>query len=349
MVLELHKLYPDAPIYTSVYTPATMPMFEDADVRTTWLNKFPKKNKHQLWSLIRPKAFRDLDLSEYDLVIASCTAESKQVRVSPGAELIIYCNTPIRYYWSHYHEYIASPGLGLLNPLVRYILPLLIGPLRHSDKKAAQKAGHFMANSHEVKKRIKKYYDRESAVVNPPVDVDRFRPDKFKNKRSGFIITSRQVPYKRIDLAILACNQLKLPLTVIGSGSEHQSLKRIAGETIKFVVDPDDQEIVKYYHDAEAFIFPAEEDFGIVPVEAMAAGLPVIAFSKGGSQDYVVDGETGIFFHEQSVAALVAAIRKYQKTDFKPQKISNFAEKFSPDRFKLEVKEFVAEALNSRQ
>ncbi len=340
VVYQLHKLFPDAPIYTSVYDPSTLPMFEDADVRTTYLQHLPFKHKHQLYAALRPRAFRSLDLSEYDVVISSSSAESKQVRVRDDAVHVCYCHTPIRYYWSHYYEYISNPSLGVLNPLARYILPIIVPYLRKSDLKAAKNVGYFIANSNEVKGRIKEYYKRNSEVVFPPVDVDRFEPKK-ESKRSGFIIAGRQTAYKRIDLAVEACTQLGLNLKVVGDGPEHSHLKRIAGPTITFETNVNDSQMPKFFHEAEAFIFPSFEDFGIVPIEAMAAGLPIIAYREGGANDYVVEGKTGTFFKKQTVNTLKKILQEFRPKDYSRAKIIAHAQQFSNERFKLEIEEFV--------
>jgi len=339
VVFELHQLFPKAPIYTSVYDKAALPMFENADVRTTYLQRFPFKHKQQLYASFRPRAFKKLDLSEYDLVISSSSAESKQVRVKDGAIHVCYCHTPIRYYWSNYTEYIANPGMGVLNPLVRYILPVMVPFLRRSDYKAAQRVTAFVANSNEVKNRIKKYYDRDSVIISPPVDVERFVPSG-KTERSGFIIAGRQTSYKRVDLAVEACTQLGLNLTVVGSGAENARLRRLAGPTVKFLSNVRDSEMPALFHKAEAFIFPTLEDFGIVPVEAMAAGLPVIAFGKGGALDYVIEGKTGTFFNEQTVSSLSKSLKKFNRSKYDQSEIIAHARQFSNERFKLEVKEY---------
>lgn len=341
VLYELHRMFPDAPIYTSVFDKSALPQFDDAEVRTTWLQKMPfLKFKHQLWTPLRPRAFRSLDLSKFDLVISSSSAEAKQVRVRKGATHICYCHTPTRYFWVNPDYYKQNPGLGPLNFLAPLVMPIFINSLKKSDFKAAKRVDYFVANSNEVKSRIEKSYGRESVVINPPVEVERFRTESH-HKRSGFVIISRQIPYKRIDLAIKACNELKLPLTVIGTGPEHENLKSIAGDTITFTGFVSDEEVPDYFHKAEAFIFPSDEDFGIAPVEAMAAGLPVIAFGKGGILDSVVDGETGVLFERQTVDSLKKAIAKYQSTKFDRAKISKHAERFNIERFRLEMTEFI--------
>lgn len=346
MLYQLHQLYPDAPIFTSVYEPEALPMFDKADVRTTWLQKLPFRRKHQLYALLRPWAFRSLDLSEFDVVLTSSSAESKQVRVRPGAVHICYCNTPIRYYWSHYQEYRADPGFGPLNPLVRLVLPLVVKPLRWLDYRAAQRVTYFIANSNTIKDRIKKYYRRDSAVIWPPADLERFAKPKGHNlPRRGFLAVGRQVPYKRIGLAVAACTKLNLPLTVIGRGSEHEKLKAMAGPSVTFLNDVPDDAIASYFHQAEALIFPSEEDFGILPVEAMAAGCPVIAYGVGGARDTVVEGKTGLFFERQTVTALEKTLQNFSRRHFDEAALVKHAAAFSNDRFRYEIESFVNEHL----
>lgn len=345
VVYELHMLYPDAPIYTSVYDPTALPAFNGADVRTSFLQHFPLKHKHQLYAALRPLAFRKLDLQEFDVIISSCSGESKQIVKAPNAIHICYCHTPIRYYWNNYDEYKANPGLGALNPLVKLALPILVPFLRKSDYKAAQKVSQFVANSEEVKGRIKKYYDQDSLVIHPPVDTKRFEP-KGKTKRSGFVIAGRQTPYKRFDLAVAACTELELDLTVIGGGPENSKLKAMAGPTVKFLTNVSDKEMPELFQKAEAFIFPALEDFGIVPVEAMSAGTPVIAYGKGGALDYVVEGKTGLLFKEQTVESLKQALKIFDKTKFGQQEIISHAQKFSNQEFAKKISSLVKKLTN---
>lgn len=318
-----------------------MPAFKDKDVRTTFLQKLPfLKFRHQLWSPLRPRAFRKLDLSEFDVVISVDTAEAKNVRVRKDAIHICYCNSPIRYYWSHYKQYKKDPGLGKLNFIAKLLIPIMVDPLRRRDYRAAQKVDYFIGNSDEVVRRIRKYYRRKAVTINPPVDAALFSAKKLP-KKEGFIIAGRQTPYKRFDLAIQACNELELPLTVIGNGSEHERLKEIAGPTIKMLSDVDDKQLVKEFQKAQTFIFPTEEDFGIVPIEAMAAGCSVIAYAKGGVKDWMIEGKTGEVFHTQSVNSLKKVLLDFKPKKYKTKTLQDHAETFNPDRFRLEIKEFV--------
>lgn len=350
LVLELHKLYPDAPIYTSTFDRKNMPAFADLDIRTTYLDRWLPgfiRHKHILWPVLRAHAFRKLDMSEYDLIISSSTAESKAVKKRPDATHICYCNTPTRYYWSHYEEFKNSFHFGPLNIIIKPVIRPFVWWMRKLDLQAVAGVDHFMANSSEVQKRITKYYNRESTVVWPAVDVDRFSISNPQSSvsnhkpRSGFIIWGRHVPYKRFDLAIQACNKLKLPLTVVGTGPETEHLKNLAGPTISFTGRVSDDELVRLAHSAEGFLFPGEEDFGIAPVEAIAAGTPIIAFNSGGARDYVIEGKTGTFFNKQTVGSLVNTMKKFNHKNYNEAEMQSFAKQFSPTRFRREVKTFI--------
>ncbi len=344
VVLAMAKAFPDAPIYTSVFTPDDMPAFAQLDVRTTWLQKLPGflRKRHQLFPVLRAQAFRKLDLSQYDIIISSASAEAKAVRKRPSAVHICYCHTPTRYYWSHYDEYRREPGFGPLNPLVRLIIPPFVAWMRRLDLRAVAGVDYFIANSTTVAKRIQTYYHRDSFVLNPPVELQRFRNLAIDTVRSDFVVLGRQVPYKRVDLAVQACNKLALPLTVYGNGSEHDRLVAMAGPTIQFVTSADDPHIAKALTTAKAFIMPQEDDFGIVQIEAMAAGTPVIAYGTGGSRDAVVDGKTGIFFDEQTAESLTEALQEFTTLEFNRPTIQKHAEKFSEERFVKTLRDFVA-------
>jgi glycosyltransferase involved in cell wall biosynthesis len=348
VVLAMHEAFPDAPIYTSTFTPETMPTFEDLDVRTTYLQNLPKpfRKLHKFFPMLRVNAFKKLDLSEFDIIISSSSAESKQVqKTRPNQVHICYCHTPIRYYWSHYNEYRRDPGFGKLNWLVRLAMPLMIPALKKSDYKAAQKVDVFIANSTEVQKRIKKYYGKTSTIIYPPVDVNRFTPSLTRG--DYYVALGRQVPYKRIDLAVAAATKLGVKLRVYGNGSEHQHLVNIAGPTVQFFTErfgnASDDAVATALNSAKGYIFPAEEDFGIVQVEALAAGTPVIAYSKGGTLDIVQDGESGVLFHRQTVNAVVDAIKSAEQTDFLPGTLRRKAKRFDKSLFITKIKKIVGD------
>lgn len=343
VVLSMHKAFPDAPIFTSVFEPQGCPQFKGLDVRTTWLQRLPKflRKRHQLFPVLRAHAFRKLDLTDYDVVISISSAEAKAVRVKSGARHICYCLTPTRYYWSHYQEYKKSPGLGPLNPLARLLLPAFVGWMRRLDLRAVQGVTEFVAISSAIAERIKTYYGRDSVIIYPPVAMDRFRSLTITGKREGFVALGRQVPYKRFDLAVQACTELGVPLTVLGNGPEHARLVAMAGPTVKFVVGAPDKAVADALTHAQGFIFPQEEDFGIVQIEAMAAGTPVVALAKGGALDVVTEGKTGVFFNEQTADSLKSAIKKAQTTRFAPKVLQAHAEQFSEEHFIQQLHDLV--------
>lgn len=346
VVLELHKLFPQAPIYTSVFDYEKMTAFGSMDVRTTYLQKLPKKlrYKHTLQPTLRPRAFRKLDLSEFDIIISSSSAEAKAVRKTRANQThIAYIHTPIRYYYSHYNEFKKEFQFGKLTPLIRPFIPLMVRWMRKLDLASVKDIDILIANSTITQERIKKYYHRDSVIVHPPVDVKKFLPTS-KTKRHGLVIWGRHVPYKRFDLAIEACNKLGIDLTIAGAGSDTERLKKLAGPTIKFVGRISDAELVKLAHHSEAFLFPNEEDFGIAAVEALAAGLPIIAYAKGGALDIVTDNETGILFHEQTTESLIAAIQKFQTTKFNQINLTNRAKRFDRSFFDAKIKKIVADS-----
>ena len=346
VVLALAEAFPGAPIYTSVYTPSTMPAFKKYDVRTTYLQNLPRplRKLHKFFPMLRVAAFRSLDLSGYDIIISSSSAESKQVRKTrPGQIHVCYCHTPIRYYWSHYKEYKKDPGFGTLNWLIRLVMPLMVPGLKRADYEAAQHVDVFIANSEEVKKRITKYYGKPSTVIHPPVDINRFTPERERG--DYYVALGRQIPYKRIDLAVQAATKLNLPLKVYGNGSEHEKLKSLAGPTIEFFTGrfgaASDKAVTSALNSARGFIFPSEEDFGIVSVEALAAGAPVIGYGKGGTLDIVQDGESGVLFHEQTVKAVADALKKAERTEFLPGTLRRKSQRFEKNLFIRKMRKVV--------
>jgi len=345
VVLELHKLYPEAPIYTSQYNKNAIPWFDDADIRTTGLQRLPKRLKKFL-PLLRAWSFRRLDLSEYDLVISSSGAEAKGVHTGPNTTHICYCHSPTHYYWIRPDEYLARPGFPRgFNWLARLGLKLLMETLKRWDLQAAKQPDFIIANSTHTQAMIKKYYKRDSTVIFPPVELDRFKlPAASKQPlRHGFVVAGRQTPYKRIDLAIEACNELKVPLIVIGDGPEHRRLEKLADRNVTFLTNVGDHEIGAHFQSALGYIFPGVDDFGIVAVEAMAAGTPVIAYRKGGALDYVVDGKTGLFFDKQDVKSLTKILEAALAKNFKYDAIAEHAEQFSAQSFARNIKAYVTE------
>jgi glycosyltransferase involved in cell wall biosynthesis len=340
VVLELHRIFPEAPIYTSQYDPSKISWFNSADVRTTWVNKLPKSLKKFL-PVLRALSFARLDLSDYDLILSSSGAEAKAVKVGPNSIHICYCHSPTHYYWLRYEAYLANPGFGSLDWLARTGLKVLVGPMRKWDYKAAQKPNYLIANSNYTKANILKYYNRESSVIFPPVDINKYASKgQAESKRKGFVITGRQTPYKHVDLAVAACTKLNLDLDVIGTGPDNKKLRAMAGPTIKFLGQASDEIKAVRLQSAQAFIFPGVDDFGISAVEALAAGTPVIAYKGGGSLDYI-NTSTGLFFDKQTVAELCRTLEKFKRTQFETVKIKKFSQSFSPVVFKENITSFI--------
>lgn len=335
VVYELHKMFPEAPIYTSYSTKEWREKLDDKVV-TGYLQHWPFSKLRKFLPVLRQHWFRKLDLNAYDLIISSSgNGEAKFVTKRPGAKHICYCHTPPHFYWRKYEEYLKHPSF---RPkwLVRLGLRLLVKPLRKRDYAAAQKVDHFIANSTHIQNDIRTFYDRSSVVIHPPVDVEKFSKVKkhSDSKQQLFIVWGRHVPYKRFDLAIQACNKLKVPLTIIGQGPETENLKRLAGPTITFNGFLSHDELIAEASKASAFLFPGEEDFGIAPVEALALGLPVIAYKSGGALDYIEDGKTGLFFTLQTVESFTNAIQDFEKRKFKAADIRAATEKFSTLSFR---------------
>ncbi len=351
VVLEIHKLFPNAPIYTSVYDEEKMGAFQDLDVRTTYLQKIlPKfiRYKHTLWPVFRAFAFRKLDLSEFDIIISSSSAEAKAVKKTrPDQIHISYIHTPIRYYWSHYDEFRKEFNFGPLTPLIRPFIPAFVKWMRKKDLESVKGVDVFIANSTITQKRIKEYYGKPSTVIYPPVNIKRFTPPP-EGHREGYVVWGRHVPYKRFDLAIEACNKLGRKLTVIGSGVDTERLKSLAGPTVEFTGRISDEELENRAHKAKAFLFPNEEDFGIAAVEAIAAGTPVIAYKKGGALDIVQDGETGVFFENQTVDDLAGAIEKFETlSEFRPATLHRKSKRFETSLFQTKMKKIVGDAIET--
>ncbi len=360
VLLKIHQLFPDAPIWTSKYDAKGIDWFSDADIRTGWLQKFPTKMRRILGPF-RQWYFSHLDLSEYDLIISVTGAEAKAVKSgkwlhkkgkknvknSEGLH-ISYCHVPTQYYWQMNSEYMKNPGFGFLNPLVRFFLRLLITPLRRADLKAAKRVDYFVTISDYAKEQIRKYYEREAIVIHPPVEIEDFYNRKSVSQVADYYITTaRQVNWKRIDLAVKACKIAKRKLLVIGEGPEHDRLVKMAGgsELIEFLPLMGKKELASYLAEAKGYLFPSLEPFGIAPVEALAAGCPVIAFNKGGSRDYIIEGKNGVLFNKQTAKSLSEAILRFEKMKFNREKISKGVDEFSEARFDKELKKFIDEKI----
>ncbi len=345
VIVELHNLYPAAPLYMAYCSDQSRQALGDADLHVSYMQRYPFSKLYKFLPLMRQLWFHRLKLQGYDIVISVGSAEAKGIRVPMGTVHINYCYTPTHYYWIRYEEYLRSPGFGgFLNPIARLGLKLLLKPARRWDYKAAQRPDVMIAISSVVQHRIQTYYHRDSLLIHPPVDTSRFRPTA-QQRRVGFVVAGRQTPYKRIDLAVQACTMANLPLKVIGNGPDHERLVKMAGPTIEFLTNLPDEDMPKHFQSAEAFIFPNEDDFGIVLVEAMAAGTPVIAYRAGGALDTVVEGKTGLFFDEQIPKNLADTLRRFDSSKFDHQEIVAHARNFDSQVFKSQMQAMVLKAL----
>lgn len=341
-VLEtLVRLYPDAPIYTSIYAPDLLPdAYRAWDLRTSWLDRLPGIHRHhQRYLPLYPLAFDRLDLSAYEVVLSNKSGFCHGVRSGPETIHICYCLTPTRYIWD-LESYLARENFGAA---VRAAARLVARVYRGWDYAAAQRVDHFVAISTEVRARIQRVYHRDSTIIYPPVEAaQRFTPAPSHD--DYFLVLSRLVPYKRIDLAVEACTRLDLPLLVGGTGRDRERLEALAGPTVQFLGYVPDADLPDLFARCRAFIFPGLEDFGIVPVQAMAAGRPVIAFRGGGSLDTVIPGKTGAFFEEQTLESLMAALQAFDERDYSPDEIRAHALRFDAATFTRQISEFVARA-----
>lgn len=342
-VLEaLVSLYPDAPIYTSMYAPDKMPPhWQHWDIRTSFLDHAPFiHRKQQLYFPLYPMAFEQHDLRGYDVVISNKSGFCHGVITGPETVHICYCLTPTRYVW-RYHQYAEQEGLSRL---ARGMLQPFLSWLRVWDRLAADRVDHFIAISQEVRRRIGKVYRREAAIIYPPVDVNRFAP---ANKiEDYYLIVGRLVPYRRIDLLIAAFNKMARPLLIAGSGRDRERLEALAGPTVQFLGYVPDADLPDLYARCRAFVFPGEEDFGIAPIQAMAAGRPVIAYAAGGVLDSVIPGQTGALFAEQSVDGIIQAVEAFDAVPVDTAVIRRHAEQFDSAVFKNKMQTFVEQKLH---
>lgn len=339
----LYEMYPDAPIYTLAHKPDRFKAPEDAEIRTSFLQKFPFSLVKFEWMLpLMPAATEHYDLREFDVVVSSVSSCAKGIITRSDATHVCYCHTPTRYLWTEMHDYVSRlrlPGI------VKRFLPLYLSRLRQWDKHAAERVDHFIANSDTVRQRIDKYYRKPAEVIFPPVDTHEY---SISNEpKTYFLAGGRIMAYKKFDLIIEAFNRVGLPLRIFGSGPQFDEYKAMAKENIQFVGRVTDAEKARLYQNCIAYLNPQEEDFGITVIEAMAAGRPVIAYSKGGATETVVEGQTGTFFHEQTWEDLADTCFRFDHTKFDPESIKEHAEQFSKSAFKQRMGDYVARAYES--
>ena len=335
VVINFKEIYKDAPIYTTFYNPAKLDKkLQNIDVRTCFLQKKKPIENHKKYYPLMPLAFENFDLNDYDVVLSSSSSCAKGVLTKPGSIHVCYCHTPMRYAWEKRDEYIEGVG-----KIKRRLIKILLHYMRIWDVISANRVDYFIANSTEVKRRIEKHYKRDAIVINPPVRCNLFNISDIDG--DYYFVMSRLVKYKRFDLAVQACSELGKKLVVIGDGPEREKLEKMANENVIFMGRQPDEVVQKYMSECKALLFPGEEDFGIVPVEAQACGRPVIAYGKGGVLDSVIDGKTGIFFKEQTVESLKEAILKFEQMTFNKYEIREHALKFDESEFQRKIKEFI--------
>lgn len=340
VLLALHEVFPNAPLYTSLYHPKKAP----------WAKVFPKiipsflnrltllQDKHEIIPFLMPIAFESFDFDEFDLVISVTSEAAKGIKTSGKTKHISYCLTPTRYLWHAKNLLIGNSFKAkLISPVTNY--------LKAWDKRAARRPHHMIAISKVVRDRIKKYYKRDVKVIYPPLDLSIFKKAKRKNKPENFLVVSRLVKHKMIELVINVFNELPHKLTIIGSGREEKFLKSKANKNIKFLGQVSDKKLLEEYQKAKALIFPQEEDFGLVALEAQAMGVPVIAYKKGGAVETVIDGITGVFFSSQTSKSLKNAIESFERIIFDRKVLRKNAERFSKVRFKKEFVKTIRELL----
>lgn len=330
-VLEaLLELYPEAPVYTLFYSPSHMP--ESIRRRKVHVPRFLNRLKVLRKALLPflPAAIESLPLENYDLVISTSSCVAKGVMVSPSARHLSYVHSPMRYIWDQRRHYIG--GKSSFSPK-DFLIHVLSHRLRIWDVTSNFKVDRFIANSRFVSQRITRYYGRESTVIHPPVAIERFFPSLQSVKEDYFLVAGAFVSYKRFDLAIEACNRLGLSLKVIGDGPDEKRLRKMAGPRTEFIIKPTSEDWVQYFQKSQALLFPGVEDFGITAIEAIAAGTPLIALKAGGALDFVVEGKTGLFFQDQTVESLMAAILLFQKTRFLVSDLTAYAQQFSKEAF----------------
>lgn len=340
IIINFKEIYPDAPIYTTFYNPNNLDeKLKNIDVRTSFLQKNKMITNHKKYFPLMPLAFENFNLNEYDIVLSSSTCCAKGVLTSSDAIHICYCNTPMRYAWETRDDYIEGVG-----KIKRRLIKVLLHYMRIWDTVSSNRVDYFIANSTAVQKRIKKHYGRESVVINPPVRCKLF--DISENDGDYYFIVSRLVKYKRYDLAVQACSELGKKLIIIGEGPEKEKLEKMANENVIFLGKQSDEIVKKYMSECRALLFPGEEDFGIVPVEAQACGRPVIAYGKGGVLDTVINEKTGLLFKEQTVDSLKEAILKFESMKFNKIEIRKHALQFDEEIFKNKIREYIEKVGN---
>jgi glycosyltransferase involved in cell wall biosynthesis len=335
---ELYCSLPDPALFATVALPSCMPgRLKDVPVQTSWMQNLPRmKDYYRLYVFLYPFAVGSLDVSQYDLVISSSSGYAKGVRTSPDAIHVCYCHTPMRWAWS-YQNYAARESFSLSQ---RTLLPMLIRGLQYWDQCASRQPDHFVANSRAVADRIRRVYQRSAEVVHPPIETERFQPSHSRPE-NYYLVVSRLVPYKRIDLAVKACTQRGKKLLVIGEGPYRNRLEAMAGPSVSFLGRGTDEDVEYHVARCRALLFPGEEDFGMAPVEAAAAGRPTIAYRAGGALETIVEKVTGSFFDQQTVECLGDAIEAFEREQWSTVALRQHSKTFSLQVFQQRFRSFL--------
>jgi glycosyltransferase involved in cell wall biosynthesis len=345
VLVSLARLFPQAPIFTLLHVKGSLwPELEARDIRTTFLQRLPDvERRYRQYLPLFPAAVAAMDLAGYDLVVSSSHCVAKGVRVDEGALHLCYCHTPMRYVWDRYDDYF---GPGRVGAPARWIIPVVAEGLRAWDVATAGRVRRYVANSRHVAGRIRRYYGREAVVIPPPVDADFFTPSHGNGHGGAFdLVISALAPYKRLDLVLEAYRGTGRPIKIVGSGPEEDRLRSLAPAEAEFLGKVDDTALRDLYRRCRAVLMPGVEDFGIVPLEAMACGKPAIAFAEGGGAETVVQGETGVLFHEPTAKALRAAVDSLGGLRFNTATLRARAEAYSRPVFEARFRTFVEDAL----
>ncbi|PID52604.1 MAG: glycosyl transferase [Candidatus Moraniibacteriota bacterium] len=334
------EMFPHAPIYTLIYDKDVMgDTFSDRDIITSSLQKMPfARKRHRVFPLLMTSAIEEFDFSHFDVVLSDSSSFAKGIITRPETLHISYVHTPMRYAWDDCQKYTSDFGFP---KMVEQIVPFIMNGVRLWDRISSDRVDYYVANSQFVARRIKKYYNKDAIVVNPPVNVHNFYLTENKPKEEYYLMVGRLIAYKRHDIAIDAFNRLGDSLKIIGRGPEITSLKRQAHDNIEFLARVDDDELARYYAEAKAFIFPQEEDFGIVAIEAMASGRPIIAYRGGDIVEHLTHGETGLFFNDQTADSLEATVREFDKHTFDSSIIRQRSLQFDRENFKRTMRDYI--------
>ncbi len=343
----LVNYYPDSPVYTSIFAPDLMPQhYQNWDIRTLWIDKLPAiHNHHQPYLPFYPPAWDKLDLSDYDLILSNKSGFCHGLQFDESTVHICYCLAPTRYVWQLEH-YIAREGFG---KVVELGLRPMIAMMKRWDYAAAQRVSHFIAISTDIQQRIKTYYNRDSDIIFPPVDTSRFQPVPQDDVEDYYLVVSRLVPYKQIQLAVQAATELGVPLKVGGKGRDMERLQMMAGDTVEFLGYIPDEDLPDLMAKCKAFLFPGLEDFGITPVQAQSAGRPVIAYKGGGALDTVIPSVTGEHFDEMTVDSLKSVMHNFDTKRYNPTDIRTHAQKFDTKIFTTQINAYIEQAWSAHQ